>query len=53
MRAVNLANGTIVRFVGGQWVGAPAAIADATAGQEVATINAILAALRAQGLIAS
>ena len=53
MRAVDLATGTIVRFVGGQWAAAPAAIADATAGQEVATINAILAALRTQGLIAS
>ena len=53
MRAVNLANGSIVRFVGGQWVAAPAAIPDATAGQEVATINAILAALRSHGLIAS
>lgn len=53
MRVVDLANGTIVRFAGGQWIAAPAAIADAAAGQELATINAILAALRAQGLIAS
>ena len=53
MRVYDKADGTIATFDGAQWMSAPAAIADAVGGDEVAKINAILAALRDQGIIAS
>jgi hypothetical protein len=54
MGNVSVASGKAFKVGGTQVIGAQqAAIADATAGQEVAKINAVLSALRAHGLIAA